>query len=178
MLAIQCCACFTAGLRVYEEHQGVSTEIHRADHFDNASVSWNACVDGFRNGAETGVDCGGSAGCARCGQNVTCSDDSDCDGWVCLRDTAINANADVCTRAPGPSSIASSDWSVWPNGGGLGRFDNSEYRGYCTQIFGNDGSTRICPYEHGTFRVVPTRESRNHGVAMQLCKFESAWRAS
>ena len=36
------------------------------------------CTDGVRNGAEGGVDCGGSSSCPRCAGGSECSKDSDC----------------------------------------------------------------------------------------------------
>jgi glucose/arabinose dehydrogenase len=41
-----------------------------------------SCSDGKKNGAETGVDCGGLA-CVPCGPGLTCANDSDCTSGIC-----------------------------------------------------------------------------------------------
>jgi hypothetical protein len=56
-----------------------------------------SCRDGIRNGAETGVDCGG-AGCPPCGDGIGCQVAADCASGVCpaaLHTCAAPACADL-----------------------------------------------------------------------------------
>jgi hypothetical protein len=48
---------------------------------------WTSCDDGFMNGDESDVDCGGS--CPNCAVGLKCSDDSDCEGNFCNPDTFL-----------------------------------------------------------------------------------------
>ena len=41
------------------------------------------CMDGIKNGGETGIDCGGMTMCPRCGTGQGCSLASDCTNQVC-----------------------------------------------------------------------------------------------
>lgn len=50
------------------------------------------CTDGFKNGAETDIDCGGTCA-AKCADNKTCSIAADCVSGVC------NSTAKTCTPA-------------------------------------------------------------------------------
>jgi len=43
-----------------------------------------SCMDGVRDGGETGVDCGGSTGCSRCAVGQNCMVSSDCTSMHCL----------------------------------------------------------------------------------------------
>jgi len=62
---------------------------------------------------------------------------------------------------------------VWPNGGSSRYIHDSNYYGYGTQIFGNDGSTRIWPYEHPTYHLRSIRANTNNPAAFQLYDFRA-----
>ena len=47
-----------------------------------------SCNDSVKNGAETGLDCGGATSCPRCGTGVACSSGSDCVSGVCTSRSA------------------------------------------------------------------------------------------
>src|SRR5688500_8295311 len=50
------------------------------------------CIDGVKNGSETGVDCGGE--CFRCGLGETCASRDDCQNAHCLNGTCQQCTAD------------------------------------------------------------------------------------
>ncbi|MBI5509187.1 MAG: putative metal-binding motif-containing protein [Deltaproteobacteria bacterium] len=41
------------------------------------------CVDGVKNGLESGIDCGGAGSCPRCANGAGCSRDGDCASGIC-----------------------------------------------------------------------------------------------
>lgn len=48
----------------------------------NGACAAAACDDGYRNGKESDIDCGGTD-CGKCALNMTCAADSDCDSGKC-----------------------------------------------------------------------------------------------
>ncbi len=75
------------------------------------------CSDGVKNGAESGVDCGGASGCPRCDGNETCTVAGDCLSATCTtgkctaptyawRTTAFSAcNATACSLGTQSRSV-------------------------------------------------------------------------
>src|SRR5207244_11018286 len=53
-----------------------------------------SCTDGVTNGLESGIDCGGTSTCARCGTGLGCTMGIDCQSGVCNGTTCA---APICT---------------------------------------------------------------------------------
>ena len=94
-------------------------------HLAAVSAPTSSCTDGVRNGAETGVDCGGS--CAACAPVASCTDGVrngaetgvDCGGSCAACTTGGTCQsrtweAETMTRSTGGS--VTGGWNLWTNG--------------------------------------------------------------
>jgi hypothetical protein len=66
----------------------------------NGICTTPTCTDGYRNGRESDVDCGGSDGvCPRCADHRHCLNGGDCLSGICGIDTSLPDPAIACLPA-------------------------------------------------------------------------------
>lgn len=128
-----------------------------------------SCTDGIKNGAETGVDCGGT--CPGCGVGLPCVKAGDCASGVCWMKICIDPKGTQCKGsgarlAPGSSfgklRVHSTD--------ALLRGVGSIVADPAGDLYGQD------PYGNGTsgdrvLRITPAGKASSHGVppGMSTC---------
>ena len=117
-----------------------------------------SCTDGFQNGSETGVDCGGSCpACPTCDDGIQNGDETgvDCGGSNC---TGNNADcATVCNGTPNPkATVSSSNESVENAADGSITFTFNDVSGRTTLKFSIDGGSSYAysvPDNSGSYTV-------------------------
>ena len=79
-----------------------------------SSCAAPTCTDGFRNGTETDVDCGGS--CPDCGLGKHCTAAADCQSNVCGANSTCTCGSQLFTFTVNSNSGGVFDSAEWPGG--------------------------------------------------------------
>jgi len=112
----------TVGLRglIVAAAQAGAGETCDDGHLSNNDACTNTCTqatcsDGFKNGLETDVDCGGV--CGKCGIGKLCAVNSECNQAACVNNTCQLTKSCKELKVADPG-LPDGDYTVDPDGGG------------------------------------------------------------